>query len=143
MTKENNLWKWLSKVRFELKADLHICRVENSTMKGMPDVEGHLRGHGQFWIELKSAKRPARASTPIRFPTRDEQVEWLQKRWKIGGAAWMLCQVGSASEAKRYLISGGYAAEVHEGMTEERLERMSVLEPKASRSSFIRAATFP
>ena len=137
MAKESSLSKWLMNARKHFRKDLHMCRVENSTMRGMPDVEGYLRKGGQFWIELKSADRPARASTPVRFPTRGEQASWLTKRWYLGGKAWMLCQVGAGHDRKLYLIAGSYAWEVHDGCTEEQLTKIASLSGRMSPAAVV------
>ena len=105
-------------------------RVENSTMKGMPDVEGHHRGRQQFWIELKSSERPVRSNTPVRFKVRDReaQVEWLTRRCSVGGLAWLLLQVGSGAQRRIYLIAGTHAPEVYNGVPERRLQELDDLD---------------
>lgn len=129
MTRESGLWSWLKKARVHYKDDLHMNRVENSVMRGTPDVEGHLAPYRQFWIELKSAARPANAETPIRFKVKDReaQVEWLVRRRKVGGLSWLLLQVGSAGTRRLYLISGEHAAAVYDGLMEAELDDLSVL----------------
>ncbi len=99
-------------------------------MLGMPDVEGCLRGSGQFWLELKTADRPVRGDTLVRFKTRDReaQVAWLRRRWEMGGNSWLLLQVGSGMSGRRlYLIPGLCAAQVYEGLAEGRLRELSTL----------------
>lgn len=105
-------------------------RVENATMSGMPDVEGHLLGGSQFWIELKSSPRPARETTPVRFKVRgrEAQVHWLRRRSAVGGRAWLLLQVGEASGRSIYLVPGTHAREVYDGVPERRLRELSVLD---------------
>lgn len=127
MPKETGLWGWLAKAKRNLKNELHIHRVENSVMAGMPDVEGYLEDGGQFWLELKSKDRPARETTPIRFPMekRQAQVRWLQKRWRLGGSAFLLCQVGRGAERQIYLIPGEYAERVRSGLTEAQLAEVA------------------
>lgn len=127
MARESGLWNWLKKARVAMAEDLHMNRVENSTMSGMPDVEGYLRGDGQFWIELKSAARPARASTPVRFKVRGGQVEWLPRRWALGASAWLLLQVGEGASRSLYLVPGSHAGAVQGGLPEDRLRALDVL----------------
>ena len=129
MSRESSLWSWLKQATRELREQLHMCRVENSVWLGMADVEGQLYGDGQFWIELKSSARPAKPETPVRFKVKDReaQVQWLTRRWKAGGAAWLLLQVGSATHRKVYLVAGLHAAEVYEGVTEQRLMELDWL----------------
>ncbi len=142
MARETSLWNWLKKARMTFKYDLHMNRVENSTMKGMPDVEGHLTWGNQFWIELKSAARPAKPSTLIRFKVKDReaQVEWLRRRRLVGGYAWLLLQVGSGGDRKLYLIPGEDAAEVYEGVKEMRLRQLTKLPEAYTPSDVVRRA---
>ena len=121
MTSETGLWRWLKGANKELRADLHMQRVENSVGSGAPDVEGKLRLGDQFWIELKSAKRP-KADGPVRFKVRDAQVEWLKRRALVGGRGWLLLQVGSGHAARRYLIHGSLARQIKAGCAEAWLE---------------------
>ena len=132
MTLESNLWGWLRGARRELGATLHINRVENGVMAGMPDVEGflHIPGGkgevatiGQFWLELKSSERPARPTTPVRFSLRDReaQIEWMRTRWNIGANAFWLLQVGSGTERRLYLARGDLGERLKAGMTETEL----------------------
>jgi hypothetical protein len=137
MTLEKNLWSWLSNTRKVFKADLHMNRVENSAISGMPDVEGFLVHHGQFWIELKSAKRPKRLDTPIRMKFQPGQAEWLIKRSKLGGNVWMLIQVGSFGDKRLYLIDGLYAKAVKDGVPESKLQDWAVLLPYALKAEMI------
>ena len=75
MSRESSLWTWLSGARKRLKSQLHMDRVENSVMKGMPDVEGHLLDAGQFWMELKASERPVSPETPVRFKVRNREAQ--------------------------------------------------------------------
>lgn len=112
-------------------------------MKGMPDVEGHLAGRGQFWIELKSSERPALSTTPIRFKVKDRehQVEWLRRRRLVDGKAWLLLQVGSGGKRSLYLVPGEHAAEVYKGVDEQRLRELTKLpEDRQSPSDVVRRA---
>lgn len=139
MSRENQLWAWLKKARLELPDDLDLNRVENGVMKGMPDVEGHLRGQGQFWLELKSAERPARTSTPVRFKFQPGQPEWLVRRWALGGRAFVLCQVGSGGDRRLYLIRGHFAFEAATGLTEQQLAQTGpVLAPRVKPEEVVR-----
>lgn len=109
-------------------------------MRGMPDVEGQLTGHRQFWIELKVAARPTKPETPVHFKVRPEQVEWLNHRYKAGGNAWLLIMVGSGYNRALYLVRGFNAAELKQGVTEERLKELNVLEPNPKASDVVRRA---
>jgi len=126
MALEKSLWSWLSGARRSLGEALHINRIENLVMRGMPDVEGYLRlpdCEGQFWLELKSQERPARRTTPIRFKlkNREEQIEWLARRWALGANVFWLLQVGSFSERTLYLAPGPLGPQLKRGLTEAEL----------------------
>lgn len=144
MTRESSLWNWLKKGAKLLRDELHICRVENSTMKGMPDVEGKYKHGEQFWTELKSAERPARSTTPIRFKVREReaQIEWLTKRYELGGHTYLLLQVGSGPERAIYLISGRFSAAVYRGLTEDHLQDLSCCNPKEKAQDIIKIMSY-
>lgn len=143
MSRESSLWSWLNKASKVWRDDLDMNRIENSVMSGMPDVEGFLRSHGQFWIELKSSERPARATTKIRFKVkgREAQAEWLEKRWLLGSMTWLCLQVGSGHKRRIYLVPGKYAARVYAGVTEEELQKLDVLQtPNIKPQDIVRIA---
>ena len=146
MARETGLWNWLRGASRDMRETLHMDRVENMTMKGMPDVEGHLVGQRQFWMELKSSERPARSNTPIRFKVRDReaQVVWLEKRRAVGGLAWLLLQVGSGAQRRLYLVPGEHATEVYSGVNERRLKELDkLLQLKPRPSDIVRRASRP
>jgi len=132
MSRESSLWSWLAKARRALADDLHMERIENLLGAGTPDVEGFLRtthrGAGfvlksTFWLELKSSERPARSSTPIRFKLkgREAQIEFMRRRWELGGNAFWLLQVGSGPDRRLYLAPGDAGAQLLHGVTESEL----------------------
>lgn len=151
MARESELWSWLAKARLHFKMNLHMHRIENPVSPGMPDVEGYLRQWhatpgaklkfepgsvvqvgqystgGQFWFELKTAARPAKASTPIRFKMRPKQVEWAKRRWALGGACYWLLQVGHGGNRRIYMLDGGAGEQIAKGMTEDLLAARDVL----------------
>lgn len=134
MSRERALWAWLAKARFVYKSRLHMNRIENPAGPGMPDVEGylareitrsgsrqqyaHVENGGQFWIELKSAERPKRPETPVRFKVRPRQIAWGLRRWAVGRCSWWLLQVGSGAERKIYLLPGDKGRDIARGMPE-------------------------
>lgn len=135
MTVESGLWGWIYRgIRFPFAKIGHVHRHENSASSGTPDVEGFLNspGLGQFWIELKSTARPAKAETLVRFKFRPKQVPWLTRRWRLGGVCYLLCQVGTGATAMRYLIEGRHAGDVERGLPESELLRLSVINPTAN-----------
>lgn len=133
MSRETNLWKWLSKILKDpdWKNNVDLNRLENLVGSGMGDVEGQVflspEIHGQVWLELKMASRPVRKTTKVRPVVRDAQVEWLYKRWCLLGNAYILLQVGSGAKLVRYLIPGCYAQRLQDGMLEEDIEKVSVI----------------
>ena len=103
-----NVVKWLK--------DLDAYPVENPAYPGTPDVN-FLNG----WLELKHLPNwPVRANTPVQlghFTPR--QRIWLRKRWRAGGGAWLLLQVGS----DWLLFDGDIAAQfVGKGPTQAELK---------------------
>ncbi len=142
MALEKSLWKRVKNagvILVEAGHRLHMCRVENEVGAGMPDVEGCLDGR-QFFLELKSNKRPARATTPIHPRTRDAQRDWHAARAKAGSRShYVLMQVGEASTAKLYLIPGTWYDLIH--TTESELEDMSLITPRSPMSEILLQAS--
>lgn len=139
MALESSLWQWLSKARVELGDRLQMERVENLLGAGYPDVDGFLRlpthhcelatlgaglpTAGAFKLELKSSERPARESTPVRFKLRgrEAQIAFMRRRWDLEGNAFFLCQVGSSSERRLYLVPGNLGDWLKAGVVESEL----------------------
>jgi penicillin-binding protein-related factor A (putative recombinase) len=129
---EKTLWSWLSGAFAQNDDDhglgysetLHMERIENAVGVGNPDVTGCFKG-GAFDIELKTAHRPARATTAvIALPyIRPAQKNWHVARWKAGGQCYFLIQVGLSD---RYLIPGVHARDI-EGKNEKWLSDYSIL----------------
>lgn len=90
-------------VRWLRSLDAHS--VENRVGAGTPDVN-----YVEGWIELKWRQRwPARADTVVEVAHfNQEQRIWLERRWKAGGAAWLLLQVGQ----QWLLFAGDVAAAI-------------------------------
>lgn len=138
---ESRLWAWMTSARMIIRESLHMCRLENSAVKGTPDVEGCLCGN-QFWIELKTEPRRSYKDTKIKPKFQDGQIPWFKRRIKAGGRRlYVLLQVGSGNAARRYLIPG-YMVETlkNDGMTEEELYINSVCNPKANPARLIFSA---
>lgn len=126
MALERSLWAWLKKARLVFGAALHMERVENSVGAGFPDVEGYLQTDehgGQFALELKSSERPVRNTTPVRFKfrNREAQIEWMAQRWRLGGNAFFLLQVGSGPDRILYLVPGDHGELLARGVIEAQL----------------------
>lgn len=133
MARESALWETIKKARVVFGDALHLQRIENMLGAGTPDVEGYLdyallgsainRRTGQFWLELKSSARPVRPTTPVRFKLRgrDEQIEFMRRRWALGGNAFFLLQVGAAAKRMIYLAPGDIGTDLKRGLTEAEL----------------------
>ena len=123
--RETELWKWLRAGVARLQHSdcrAHVCRIETSTLVGYPDVEGCIDGRS-FHIELKTVARPKRETTRISPGLSAPQGVWANARANAGGRVFMLLQVGSASEAHRYLIEAGPTYTWSERSTEANLRR--------------------
>lgn len=137
---EARLWSWLSgNARKHYKHHLHMNRIENAIMAGMPDVEGCLAGT-QFWMELKCTARPTNPTTHIKCRFQPQQIPWLHARTKAQGLAFVLLQVGSAHDAARYLLPAKNAGVLVHGLREDDLPLYSVNEKNASAVDIIKAA---
>ncbi|WP_027521730.1 hypothetical protein [Bradyrhizobium sp. Ec3.3] len=123
MARESSLWNWLSKARLELPDHVHMERVENMLGAGFPDVDGYFAPHGAFQLELKSTKRPARPTTPVRFALkgREAQMAYLKKRWGLGANAFFFLQVGEGADRTLYLAPGDIGESLKAGILESAL----------------------
>lgn len=139
-TRENRLWGWLKKGGASFKQRLHMGRVENAVGEGMADVNGCLQPGPDFWIELKTEARPVRTDTKIRPKFQPGQAPWHRRRRVAGGRAFVLLQVGSGNGARRYLLPGELVPSMARGMTEKRLEELSLITPVASAEEVIQTA---
>jgi hypothetical protein len=131
-TAEKNLWNSMRVALKVFGADLHYTRIENSVSDGFPDVELQLLEDGVSYhatTELKTAARPGKPGTPVSVGIRPGQIQWLKKRWRVQGSAWILLQVGSGRELARYLIPGDLALDVSTGVPESTLLCYSVCKP--------------
>lgn len=131
--RESGLWTYLRDADMSLEMDLR--RVENVIENGTPDVEGIVHGRAPFHIELKRCDRPARPMTSLRVKWQPGQVEWLHRRWIMGGLCWVLLAVGQGAQRRIYLIRGDLAGCIRMGQPEEWYKRHSsvgMFAPKAS-----------
>lgn len=118
---ERELWRWLRKAN-AIYPDLHLVRIENAVDCGTPDVAGCLmRRH--FWIELKSVRKPVRASTLIRPGLSDAQIEWAEAHCRAWGRCSVLLQIGSGRNREIWLIDGIHARTAQNGLTLEQIRR--------------------
>ena len=139
--RESKLWAWLKLGGKDFREQLHLSRVENSAGSGMADVEGCLNGI-QFWVELKCESRPSDPDTKIRPRFQPSQGPWHRRRRRSGGRTFVLLQVGTGSSARRYMLPGELIPSMQRGMTEKRLEELSVMPPVALHAEIIEAAAY-
>lgn len=119
---ESSLWQWLKKAESGFGTILHLERIENSCAKGTPDVLGCLSSVS-FTIELKAVERPKSKATTIDIGLSVDQIWWAKRRFDAGGRDhWVLVQVGSGTDAKRYLIKGIFADCFEKRKTEADIE---------------------
>ena len=78
--------------------------VENRVGIGTPDVN-----YAEGWIELKWLRRWPKQDVVVKIEhfTKQQRI-WLRRRWRAGGAAWLLLQV----RREWLLFDGETAAEV-------------------------------
>ena len=132
-TRETALWRWLRGAR---QLGYWVERVENMLAKSMPDVEAST-GMGGFWVELKTAARPAKEATPVSVAFQKGQAKWLRRRWYVDRCAWLLLQVGTA----RYMIPGSEAVVIEKGVTELELATYAIAPPDASPARMLELVT--
>ncbi len=85
---EKRLREWLMRLH-----GVHWQPVETYTSQGVPDLNYRTLNH-EGWIELKTIRRPARASTLVNIELRSSQVAWISKRQQAGGTVWVLLAIG-------------------------------------------------
>lgn len=128
MARESQLWTSLAVAKIRLRERLHMNRVENWATPGTPDVEGFLEGMGFFQYELKSSMRPMKGG-PVRFDfrKREKQIEYMRRRWTIGGACFFLLQVGHGHGRWIYLVPGDQGEALKSGVTEDVVMELDLL----------------
>lgn len=76
----------------------HWQRLEDAFAVGLPDVNVHLPGVGDLWIEVKNVppeRMPKRTTTPVKPGLRPEQVIWLYKAKAAGRKVCVLIRLPS------------------------------------------------
>ena len=56
----------------------HYVRLENRTGNGTPDVNLHVPGHGDYWLELKYLWELPNGFAPVKIGLRRSQYLWLR-----------------------------------------------------------------
>lgn len=98
--------------------------VENRVRAGTPDVECTLG-----WLELKYLPEwPKLPETPVRIDHfTNQQRNFLRRRWKAGGGAWLLLRVGSRGVIENLLFQGPDAADFVGYLDRAKLESLATL----------------
>ncbi len=78
---EAKLWRQLNQLQ-KTKKGWHFCRIESSTINGIPDVNGCVDGV-EAWYELKANK-------VNNFGLSKYQINWHMKRQRVGGKVFIL-----------------------------------------------------
>lgn len=92
-----------------------INRVENPACPGMPDVNCCFLNIGEFWVEIKSPKEPARSLTPLfgsNHQALPQQINWHMHQHQCGGRSFFLIDTD-----KRLMLLRGNCAETINKMT--------------------------
>ena len=114
----STVMKALKRIRSDPQA------VENSANPGCPDVEC-LRG----WLELKYLpgwpKQPDTVVTIDHY--KQQQRNFLRRRWNAGGGAWLLLRVGSRGVVENLLFDGLTAWEFVGRVPRDRLVSLAIL----------------
>lgn len=138
MARETRLWDWL-RTGLKTYKGLHMRRVENRVSEGDPDVDGCCNGK-YFELELKGCNRPRSRETLLDIEVRQAQVIWHRRRWKAGGNVWLYIRVGFGRDVRRYLVPGSLSIVVRDGVTEDQLFALSVLNPEHSPTDVLHRA---
>lgn len=85
MTPEQKFYQWFRK---QLPFNADCCRVENTTMGGMPDVNICWEGN-EIWVELK-------CFVSGRTLIRPAQNAWMHRRKAANGKIFLISQHSSA-----------------------------------------------
>ena len=135
--KEKSVWAWLRDGAKPIRRDLHMHRVENEVEVGCPDVEGCYRASA-FWTELKACPEPG-PKGGVNVKITDRQMDWLRKRRKAGGLAWLLIRVGSGPSRRHYMLDGTDLTILRKSVPETWLSEQSVIGEKDGAASIIKA----
>lgn len=117
---EQQLWD-VMKAHNPSDQEFWMQRVENGVGDGMPDVHIAPRGRKEFWVELKTAQMPKRASTRVFSPkngVRASQENWHLQYNLFGGTSFILALVPKIGHGWRdsdlLLIPGKHVEQINE-----------------------------
>lgn len=81
---------WTPLRREIAKRGLDVQRFEDKFTPGIPDLNVHIPGRGDVWIELKYANH----SNPIAIGLRREQYIWLRSAALAGRLCYLIARAG-------------------------------------------------
>ncbi len=121
MGSEKALWRMVRRIADgEPRAD--FTRIEDALAAGVPDVNWCIQGV-EGWLELKHVpKWPARPTSRVDVGLRPSQRDWLKDRWRCGGNAYVLAQVGR----EYFLFRGADADAICEKPRRAELEALAL-----------------
>lgn len=73
---------------------IHFQRLEDSVTPGIPDVNVHIPGCGDWWIEMKDAGESGRRAPKVNVGLSFEQRNWLRTANKGGRDVALLARIG-------------------------------------------------
>lgn len=106
---EQRLW---DAMRNNSPANLWLQRIENLVGVGMPDVLATTYGGRTAWVELKCARLPARAATPVLGAAglSAAQVAWHLKAATMNAPSYVLVR---DDKRQLYLLPGRVASRIN------------------------------
>lgn len=98
-----------------------VQRIEDKFSAGIPDMNAHVPGYGDWWIEAKALKEyPKRLVSFVQIGLRREQVIWLERRKRAGGQVLVLVRIG-----KIWAVFDNFFKTLEEGCTQIEFEDMA------------------
>lgn len=98
-----------------------VQRIEDKFSAGIPDINTHVPGYGDWWIEAKALKEyPKRLVSFVQIGLRREQVIWLERRKRAGGQVLVLVRVG-----RIWAVFDNFFKTLEEGCTQIEFEDMA------------------
>ena len=101
---EQKFWK---QIKESLPGD--VCRVENYTDDGMPDINGTCVL--DYWIELKVCDNKAKTREVTKM-LRDSQIVWHLRRGKQGALIFVIVRYPRDIMVYKFVVGLGYQEEM-------------------------------
>jgi hypothetical protein len=126
---EAQYWREIVRPAFMSVPNADVCRIENTTQSGTPDVNGCVWGT-DFWMELKSLpKLPKLTNTIIRIPhyTQSQRL-WIRRRGLAGGRVYLLLHLMPSPRKHLHMVFNWESAVRYVGRcTLQELHRFAVI----------------